>query len=64
MARQQEIDAIRAELSRLRERFDELYLEVGGANAENEMMYIITEERRLTDKLDYLKNAEEINDAE
>lgn len=62
--RKSEIDAVRAELKRLRARFDELYYEIGGTNAENEMMYIITEERRLTDKLDYLKNAEEINDAE
>lgn len=57
--RKAEIDGIKAELERLERRFDELYYEIGGANAENEMMFIITEERRLEDKLEYLKNATE-----
>lgn len=57
--RKAEIDGIKAELERLERRFDELYYEIGGTNAENEMMFIITEERRLEDMLEYLKNATE-----
>ena len=59
LTREKEIDATWTELEWLRQRFDELYLEIGGANAENEMMWIITEERRLEDRLVELANEAE-----